>query len=116
MALSCGAEALVSLKRIENILLEAEKNETKSCTKRRGSNMSRNDKGISVELNNVSASWEKNTNIKTLSQINLRVKLGEFCAVVGPVGGGKVRYVQYLKDFIWRKFSKMISLSFFRVH
>lgn len=91
MALSCGAEALVSLKRIENILLEAAKNETKSCAKRQCSNMSRNVKGIAIEFNNVSACWKENSNIETLSQINLRIKSGELCAVVGPVGGGKVR-------------------------
>lgn len=45
----------------------------------------------SVEVNNVSAMWDEKSNRKTLSQIDLKIKPGQLCAIIGPVGGGKVK-------------------------
>lgn len=43
-----------------------------------------------VEINNVSASWDENSTRKTLDSINLRIRLGQLVAFIGPVGAGKV--------------------------
>lgn len=90
IAVSCAGEALVSLKRIENFLLKEEKNEKEIGVDREKSDILQVVRTNAVELRNVSASWEKNSNNETLSQIDLKIKTGEICAVIGPVGGGKV--------------------------
>ena len=48
-----------------------------------------------IQLNKVSASWTGNDNSKemTLKNISLRVRKGKLCAVIGPVGSGKVIYL-----------------------
>lgn len=116
-ALSFGAEALVSLKRIEEFLLKEEKNESEFGlerrnsiiyeTKRKNNNCTNNTielfsrklsihfhfSGVdnAVEINNVSASWEEDSTRQTLQQINLKIRSGQLCALIGPVGAGKVR-------------------------
>lgn len=80
-------EALVSLKRIENFLLKEERNEKEVCIDRQNLQET---KPNAIELNKVCASWERNSNNETLNQIDLKIKTGEVCAVIGPVGGGKV--------------------------
>lgn len=90
MALACGAEALVSLQRIEDFLLKDEKTKMEEAVKRRNSDIACGNKENAVELNGVSANWENYSSTNTLSQIDLKIKSGKICAVVGPVGSGKV--------------------------
>lgn len=56
----------------------------------RSSNEIKKAKEIAVEMNEVSASWD-DSNLETLCQIDIKIKSGQLCAIVGPVGGGKVR-------------------------
>ena len=48
------------------------------------------DKKYGVYIRNGSAKWTPNTIADTLTNINLCVKPGKLCAVIGPVGSGKV--------------------------
>lgn len=111
-ALNFGAEAMVSIKRIEEFLQKDEKNETEfglerrnslvlADTKRKFSIFLRQHIGCainfnfihsenSVEINDVSATWDEESNRKTLQNINLKIRPGQLCAIIGPVGAGKV--------------------------
>lgn len=44
-------------------------------------------------MNNVTATWDNDQNKKTLNGINLKVKQGTLCAIIGPVGAGKVKMI-----------------------
>lgn len=48
-----------------------------------------------VEMNNVTATWDTRQQKKTLNGINLKIKQGELCAIIGPVGAGKVQLKLY---------------------
>lgn len=51
------------------------------------------DKGLTssgVVLKKATGSWIPNPIIETLRDLNITINPGEFCAVVGPVGAGKV--------------------------
>lgn len=52
----------------------------------------------SIELLKVSASWvgSKDPSEQSLKNINLRLRRGKLCAVIGPVGSGKVRTFKYI--------------------
>ena len=45
----------------------------------------------SVNVVNVSAKWSPDLKKDSLSNITFRVPEGKLCAVIGPVGSGKVR-------------------------
>lgn len=51
-----------------------------------------------IKLNKVSASWtaEENSADMTLKNISMRIRKGKLCAVIGPVGSGKVRFLYLL--------------------
>jgi ABC-type multidrug transport system fused ATPase/permease subunit len=53
----------------------------------------------SIEISNVSASHEDQTNFK-ISDINLKIKEGEFVAIIGPSGAGKTTLVDILLGII----------------
>lgn len=97
MGISLGAEAFASLNRIEKFLQRAEKEEV--------TEHERPSLGNSIEMENVSASWKKNIQSEvgnsediellsskehTLENITLKIPKGGLCAIVGPVGAGKV--------------------------
>lgn len=42
-----------------------------------------------IEIENVNASWDIDEG-KTLDNISIAVKPGHLCAIIGPVGAGKV--------------------------
>ncbi|XP_055540970.1 probable multidrug resistance-associated protein lethal(2)03659 isoform X2 [Wyeomyia smithii] len=99
LAVSLGAEALVSIDRIQEFL-EIDEQDTKMT------GLLKNDLEIinkktptgqrnAVELNNVSASWD-NGKEKTLENITLNAKNGQLLAIVGPVGAGKSSLLQLL--------------------
>jgi ATP-binding cassette subfamily C (CFTR/MRP) protein 4 len=48
------------------------------------------DQKLGVTIMNGSAKWTSNSIVDTLTHINLWVKPGKLCAVIGPVGSGKV--------------------------
>jgi ABC-type multidrug transport system fused ATPase/permease subunit len=48
------------------------------------------DQKLGVTIKNGSAKWTSNSIVDTLTHINLWVKPGKLCAVIGPVGSGKV--------------------------
>ncbi|KAI2474051.1 ATP binding cassette (ABC) transporter subfamily C member [Diabrotica virgifera virgifera] len=84
VAISVGAEALVSAKRIQNFLIMEEREEA---------SIEKIDKP-GIILSNVFASWT--TKGRTLQDISFQVPPGTLCAVVGPVGAGKSSLLQLL--------------------
>ncbi|CAG9833837.1 unnamed protein product [Diabrotica balteata] len=96
MAISTGAEALVSVKRVQEFLVMEEKEESKI-----------DDLGKpGVILSNVNASWTPSTN--TLQEISLQIPTGTLCAVVGPVGAGKSSLLQLLLGELPAKSGKVM--------
>lgn len=96
MALAFAAEALVTFKRIEEFLMKPEKREQEAGLERRASMVIVDTKLNAVELNGVSASWDDAAKQRTLNDIDLKVKPGQLCAVIGPVGAGKSSLMQLL--------------------
>lgn len=43
-----------------------------------------------MEINDVFASWEEGASRQTLQHVNLNIRSGQLCALIGPVGAGKV--------------------------
>lgn len=87
LAVSFGAEALVSLKRVQTFLLKD------GCEdKPSGITYKPNSEGDkqAVVLKQVGANWDFTKPYKTLDNINLVIPKGQLCAVIGPVGAGKV--------------------------
>lgn len=52
--------------------------------------MSMSSSDIAVELRDVSASWTGDPNMLALKNISMRLRKGKLCAIIGPVGAGKV--------------------------
>lgn len=48
-----------------------------------------------MELTKITAAWDE-AQRKTLDQIDLNVKAGTLCAIIGPVGAGKVIKLHYV--------------------
>lgn len=88
LAVSLVAEGLVSIKRVEDYLLqeEQEENGTKFVC-----HAEAKDAENAVEIKTVCASWEveEEKKPKTLEEIRLNVKAGQLCAIIGQVGAGK---------------------------
>lgn len=82
MAIGIGAEALVSISRLETFLLMEEKSDQQV----------QRVSGGEINLNHVLASWTPEK--ITLKNINLIVPPGSLCAVIGPVGSGKSSILQ----------------------
>ncbi|CAG9858692.1 unnamed protein product [Phyllotreta striolata] len=85
MAISLGAEAYVSVKRIEEFML-LEERESYTVAELR-------EKGIILQC--ITASWTESGHT-TLDNINLQIPPGIICAIVGPVGSGKSSILQLL--------------------
>ncbi|XP_060517421.1 probable multidrug resistance-associated protein lethal(2)03659 isoform X2 [Cylas formicarius] len=84
MAISLGAEAWVSVKRLEDVLVLDEKQV--SVVEELPEN--------EIRVSNVTASWVPGTPV--LKNFNLLVPKGSLCAVIGPVGAGKSSLLQLL--------------------
>ncbi|XP_017777905.1 PREDICTED: probable multidrug resistance-associated protein lethal(2)03659 [Nicrophorus vespilloides] len=89
LAIATYSEAKVSIKRIEDFLLLAENPRHYVISE------------VSVEkgcikISKGKASWIPNPIIDTLTNINLEIKPGTLCAVVGSVGAGKSSLLQLL--------------------
>ncbi|XP_053354043.1 multidrug resistance-associated protein 4 isoform X1 [Clarias gariepinus] len=76
------SEASISIRRIKNFLMLDELVKRNVVVPK--------EKGeVSVELRDLSCSWEKSLDVPTLQNISFSVKTGQLLAVVGPVGAGK---------------------------
>lgn len=82
MAISYGAEAWVSVKRLQQFLIMEEK--------QRANIESHNEKEI--QITNITAQWVPN--VPVLKNINLHIPPDTLCAIVGPVGAGKSSLLQ----------------------
>ena len=100
MAISFAAEAFVSIKRIEEFLLQPEKPTSQNSTP-----LSK----LAVEINNVTASWDAKTDI--LKNINLKVPKGKLCIIAGPVGSGKASFKSNFNFSYGKFFNANFSLS-----
>lgn len=87
MALSLGAEALVSISRVEEYLLMEEKDESNVGLIRQPKPSDA--LTPSLHIDHISASWS-DSQPNTLDDISIIVKPGQLCAIIGPVGAGKV--------------------------
>ncbi|XP_017778100.1 PREDICTED: multidrug resistance-associated protein 4 [Nicrophorus vespilloides] len=86
MAISFGAETVVSIRRLQTFLVMEEK---------ALSNIDRTSKD-KINLTNVNASWTSEKEHLTLNGLNLTIPAGKLCAIVGPVGSGKSSILQLL--------------------
>uniref|UniRef100_A0A1A9X2R7 Multidrug resistance-associated protein lethal(2)03659 n=1 Tax=Glossina brevipalpis TaxID=37001 RepID=A0A1A9X2R7_9MUSC len=87
LAVSFGAEALVSLRRIQ-VFLQQDEGKTRGIAyKMDRLNNSANVKA--VVLQQVIAKWDTSKVKFTLDKIQLSIPKGKLCAIVGPVGAGK---------------------------
>lgn len=77
MAISMGAETLVSIKRLQEFLVMEEKQHSEIETS--------DDREIVIK--DVEAAWTEGT--PTLKNLNVKIEPGKLCAIVGPVGAGK---------------------------
>ncbi|KAL1496964.1 hypothetical protein ABEB36_008007 [Hypothenemus hampei] len=84
LAVSLAAESWVAIKRLQEILLLEEKQESPITLT--------SDK--TVKIQKVTASWIPNTPV--LQDIHLIIPKGKLCAIIGPVGAGKSSILQLL--------------------
>ena len=78
-------EALISIGRIEAFL------QVEELCQEEEVNALPAPKDAAATLTDLRASWGLNAAEDTLKSISLEIKLGQLCAVIGPVGSGKVR-------------------------
>lgn len=90
LAVSFGAEALVSLKRVQTFLQLDGCEENVAGLKYKG-NVEGDKQAIAI--NHVTANWDNLKPQKTLQDINMIIPKGQLCAIIGPVGAGKVSYL-----------------------
>jgi len=94
LAVSFGAEALVSLRRIQDFLmLEGREERAQGLTHKRDQE---GGDSRAVTIKDINASWDIEKPQKTLQGINLQIEKGQLCAVIGPVGAGKSSILQLL--------------------
>uniref|UniRef100_A0A1B6DBN7 Multidrug resistance-associated protein lethal(2)03659 n=1 Tax=Clastoptera arizonana TaxID=38151 RepID=A0A1B6DBN7_9HEMI len=91
LAISSTADALVSIKRLQEFM-----NYDESSTKEiKYDNLKKEiveqslDESVSIEIENASAKWRDDLNEDTLSGINIKFNKGELAVIIGPVGSGK---------------------------
>ncbi|XP_054082256.1 ATP-binding cassette sub-family C member 4 [Zeugodacus cucurbitae] len=98
LAISFGAEALVSLKRVESFLLQEGHDEKARGLTHKKSEPKTSESGVAnaIVLKQVNANWDLTKPQHTLQDINLKIKRGQLCAVIGPVGAGKSSLLQLL--------------------
>nr|XP_023021441.1 probable multidrug resistance-associated protein lethal(2)03659 [Leptinotarsa decemlineata] len=84
MAISLGAESLISIDRLQEFLILEERQLAEIEEIREHG----------IQFSDVSASWTENEN--TLKKISLQIPPGTLCAIVGPVGAGKSSLLQVL--------------------
>ncbi|CRK99302.1 CLUMA_CG012571, isoform A [Clunio marinus] len=95
LAVSLGAEALVSFKRIQDFLMLEEQDPTTPGLHQNEIEIMEPESNV-IEVINVNASWTSDYKSKTLSDLNMKIKSGKLCAIVGSVGSGKSSILQLL--------------------
>ncbi|XP_034942803.1 multidrug resistance-associated protein 4-like isoform X2 [Chelonus insularis] len=98
LAIILAREAWISIKRIEEFLLLDEIKKTIEDPKKviksikpyqlKSANTTTSN-AVYIELNRVSANWISGQLPATLNDVSLKIKKGELCGLVGPVGSGK---------------------------
>lgn len=83
-----GSEALISIKRIQEFLELEELDETSSSAIL--NHTTEPEKGICVKMDHVCGKWNYEDETNTLEDITFEAKGGQLCAIIGPVGSGKV--------------------------
>jgi ATP-binding cassette, subfamily C (CFTR/MRP), member 4 len=94
LAVSLGAEALVSITRVQDFLLMEDQDTTSQGLHCNEIEIVET-KSTAIELINITATWEDYKH-RTLENVNLKVKAGELCAIIGDVGAGKSSLLQLL--------------------
>lgn len=84
MAITFGAESLVSIKRLQDFLSLGEKPES----------VIKKNTNSDIVLTKIKAEWT--SQIPTLINLSLKIPKGNLCAIVGPVGAGKSSLLQLL--------------------
>ena len=87
-------EALISISRIE-AFLEGEE----LCEEEGEVIALPAPKDAAATLSDLRARWGFTAAIDTLKSISLEVKMGQLCAVIGPVGSGKVWFIRFYTTF-----------------
>ncbi|XP_034488877.1 multidrug resistance-associated protein 4-like [Drosophila innubila] len=90
-AVTYGAEALVSLRRIQDYLQMEDRDEKVTHKREQDSGDPR-----AIALKDINASWDLEKPQPTLQNFNLEIEKGQLCAVIGPVGAGKSSLFQLL--------------------
>lgn len=101
-AVELKAESSVSIRRLEEIMLEDETSNTadninnNKSTTANGPNHPKNNAASDTSVNvvNASARWSPDLDKDHLSNITFRVPEGKLCAIIGPVGSGKSSLLQ----------------------
>lgn len=101
-ALTLGAEALTSIKRIEQYMLKEEKHIFGFRLERRNSpnELILNQPYNAIEIHGASAIWDQYSKQLTLEHIDLNIQPGRLYAIIGPVGAGKVNTLNVSFRFI----------------
>lgn len=93
-AVQLAAETKVSIKRLENFLLLEEIQSDIITRSKKISINNEQDQKLGITIFNGSAKWTPHSISDTLNNINISVKPGKLCAVIGPVGSGKSSLLQ----------------------
>lgn len=93
-AVGGGAEALVAMKRVKDLLMLEEKNDDNQ----QASNLPPG----TICIKDYNGKWNKNVPITNLIDLNIDIKPGELVVVVGPVGAGKTCLLYALLNEIER--------------
>ena len=88
-AITHVSEAIVSFSRIQDFLEREDVSEVSSDVLTVNQSETESDKPA-VKCQDVVAKWNDKEVANTLENISFQVKKGELCAVIGPVGSGKV--------------------------
>lgn len=91
MSIATYAEARVSIKRIEQFLVLEE-----NAPKKLSDKELKIDNAGEIKISKVHASWIPNPIVDTLINLNLDIKPGTLCCVVGNVGAGKSSLLQMI--------------------
>lgn len=90
MSIAAYAEARVSIRRIEQFLMLEENSPKNSNMEIKAENCGE------IKISKVHSSWIPNPIVDTLININLEIKPGTLCCVVGNVGAGKSSLLQMI--------------------
>lgn len=95
-AIQLQAESKVSIKRLQDFLLQEEIESDVRHAHKKSAIINEDDQKLGIKILNGSAKWTPNSIADTLSNINMHVKPGKLCAIIGPVGAGKSSLLQVI--------------------